>query len=444
MDRYEVQRGDDDGGWERCAPMAQMNKVMNASIYLMEDMNTEMVGLLSYMNQAISDLADDIVATECSIMNFSWQIGVMADQVVLTEQMMAEAADECCLDESVKKTTPSLRKQLRRLGNKKPSLGDFTPPEECEPYVNEATSKKAVTSEANQQDILDHFETIQKKAASYVEEFALVHAKPSLQSVSDMMPCEHWYNPPCCAMEMCADMVIMMMDGMEEMAKAMADSMKVMIDLTLEMSQDILDTEGYIQDMGMEISTMSDYIVETEQMILDFMTDFCDHTPLRTSSIIPPSVTPEQRINHREVVQRMIETASKLQGEQREAFLHRQLSRLLKAHTLLSDKRESMGAVFKRIQSASFPENVNQQVGSTWQDMLDLMTQCFDTFFAFMDDQAGVMAKMTEEVSNLAGYIKTTEGYILDMADNINDMAGHIVETEEMMFELTEDCMYGN
>ena len=449
----QVQRGDedDDGGWERCAPMEQMNEVMNASIHLMEDLNSEMVAALSYLNYGMNELADDIVATECAIMNFSWQIGLMADQIVITEQMMADASEECCSDDTNLRN--GAQKELVLSNYSDSPQGDWEPPEECDPYVNRTSTNNRngiLMYRKFPQDLIVSFKNMERLQHIFVSQFSdLLFQMPSTKTPKDAndvrfsdgpMPCDTWWNPPCCAMEMCADMVMVMMEMCADMASGMTEGVKTCIDQMLYMSDQILVTEGYIQDMGMEIHEMSDYIVQTEEMLLDFMTGFCEAIPWYFTSNFheqkkkEPNMMRAVQLVH--LLEKKKETLKKSLPTQ-----NQKLQLLIQTIEIETQAVKMRGKKLNHLKSAFMDQNQDNVGDSVWKDMFDLMTQCMDTMMQFMTDQAGMVNLMVEEINYLSNSIVETEGYIMDMVGEINEMEGHIVQTEELMFSLIEDCM---
>jgi len=206
------------------------------------------------------------------------------------------------------------------------------------------------------------------------------------------------------------------------------------------MSDQILVTEGYIQDMGMEIHEMSDYIVQTEEMLLDFMTGFCEAIPWYFTSNFheqkkkEPNMMRAVQLVH--LLEKKKETLKKSLPTQ-----NQKLQLLIQTIEIETQAVKMRGKKLNHLKSAFMDQNQDNVGDSVWKDMFDLMTQCMDTMMQFMTDQAGMVNLMVEEINYLSNSIVETEGYIMDMVGEINEMEGHIVQTEELMFSLIEDCM---
>ncbi|KAH3760820.1 hypothetical protein Pelo_7382 [Pelomyxa schiedti] len=387
--------------YDHCAPIEEMNQVINASIALFAELCSDVTSLLSEMDKCVEELGNDIIATEFDIMNMSSQIGVMADAIVETEEMAEEAAATCCT-------------ALQPNITVNPKIGDqeiisASIPDQCIPFyppVNRGRQhiRNIVAVSA---PVLSHSKAQVAGFAEIRHRLLIATWKNGAQLHTDF-PCDTWWNPFCCAMEICADIMIYMMDGMLWMANQTTVAMEGVIDQVLEMSDEILQEEDLILAMGLQISDMTEQILYTESMMQAFVEDFCNNLGLRYTQRNQGPIEAMAVKNLPTITPTKVLELVPFPG--------------LMESTILKDIQATLQ-------------------GTREGGMIQLFIEFLETMKAFMIDETQIMKHMFEEMDNLAQDIVTTSGYILQMADQINDMAGRITQTQNIMYSLIDDCL---
>jgi len=232
-------------GFDHCSAMDQVIKVMDASIAMLATFNDDFVELLTYLLSGIDAMGDQIVYTECLIIDMSGQIGVMADRIVETEQLLADMTDSCCQalplsTHPVRNKTARGAKRTMRAGDKDICSADPSSRRELAGtqrsglFVKDtrklllavreslASASQQVGAAAPVEARLTAGQTFSRRAAA-----TDINNNTRLGSDDGPMPCETWWDPFCCAAEVCADMMVEMMgvmsSGSDEMLEMCED-----------------------------------------------------------------------------------------------------------------------------------------------------------------------------------------------------------------------------
>merc|ERR1719223_415866 len=214
-------------------------------------MNTNMTNVINYMAQGISDMADNILDTECLILNMSQQIGTMANRILEFEQNMADNAAACCVGLIVPPIPGAGLLAMRSQ----------TPAPDCKAWDG-----------PHQRDVFPPIPRETVPIPSPVE----FHFS--------------FFNPFAIAMSAMAVSMNSMIDFMAHMSSEVAGSMTAGADEIQNMAQVIIELEHSIIDMGMRIGSATHCIVSIGETGLAFTTWACDHSkePSFPSSVCEP------------------------------------------------------------------------------------------------------------------------------------------------------------
>jgi hypothetical protein len=259
---------------DHCAPMDELVEVMDACLDTFEVYNDDFLEVLSYIDQSIEDMGDRIVDTECMIMNMSYQIGFMADRIVAVEEMMFNSTEICCggkgngglrRKEMKMKATMPLKSPNSMNDDLLPHCQNFTNPRNHAPKRDLKTLlRKTIPQTLYQSWSTNPFRSLQNQYHQYA----------SNQS-NNPMPCDTWWNPFCCASEVCADMIAEMISLMANGADTMKVICEEIIDEIDQLADDIIVTEEDILEMGYKIGDMADCIVVFIDDTMSFMVQYC-------------------------------------------------------------------------------------------------------------------------------------------------------------------------
>ena len=276
---------------DKCSVMDDIIEVMDACIDAFVVYNDDFIAVLSYMDQAILDMGERIVNTECLIVNMSYQIGDMADLVVETEELMADMASSCCRDGEDKQSTSTfggntISSKSMALAAQRTAEDDLM--QDC---TFDVTKRKIVTFDSSH--VLGMSKTAREQLhrklqllPSVVQDIERVSylrktLLPTLAITSppqDVMPCDTWWDPFCCAAEVCADIMVEMIEMMADGADWMEEICEDCIDLIGSLADDIVKTEENIILMGYAINDMAEYMVVFIDEGLEFMALFCPNS----------------------------------------------------------------------------------------------------------------------------------------------------------------------
>ena len=213
-------------------------------------------------------MGDRIVDTECLIVNMSYQIGDMADRIVETEVMMADMASSCCRGGNTiypPASRPGAHLRSSETSRRTTKYGDDDLLSHCTFESDRESAPRFSRLEASAKmqkawSKLNHSLSTGKIGAMR-QMHSHVGAAVSGVGSKDIMPCESIFNPFCCAAEVCADMMVELLEMMSSGADWMADMCETCIDEIGKLADDIVKTEEQIVMMGYAIGDMSDCIL---------------------------------------------------------------------------------------------------------------------------------------------------------------------------------------
>jgi hypothetical protein len=357
----------------------------------------------------------------------------MADRIVEVEVLMADMAKSCC-----------------RGGNQNPlkPLPEFTPlktlnlkygdDDEILKYCtfNETTSPKNLTLIA--QNSRSMMAEAAKKfllalSTGKVGSFRsrIPYSRMTLMKSSDIMPCESIWNPFCCAAEVCADMMVEMIELMAQGADWMTEMCLAMIDEIGALADDIVQTEENIVLMGYNIGYMADCIVVFIDQGLEFMTLFCPnkeeyyslrgHVTLRSSSF--PKTSEEgcssdsKRILFKEAILSYSPhtVVTKLSSTLGEKWMERQ------------DYNKKVMSWMKSLEGNPFGE---------FAQMVDVMMEAMSAFMRTMDGQTEMINQMMTSLTTFSKEEAKMSTMVIDMASDVEELEEDINTQEDLMVEL--------
>ena len=256
---------------DRCKPMDEMIDVMEEALRAFETFNDDFLEVLGYMDEAIGLMGDRIVSTECLIMNMSMLIGDMADKIVQVESLMLDATEHCC--QSI--PGAEMPSSLRKLAGEDKWDSDDIVIRDCDAFLL-SSSMRWAKQESPHSLLVKARTTLETAFHSFQSrKFNDMTGGADSSAFDGPMPCSTWWNPFCCAAEICADMMVAMMRGLEGGADAMKEMMIGMVDEIGVLADDIVTTEEDIVQMGERILSMSDMVVEFVDDGIQFAEEFC-------------------------------------------------------------------------------------------------------------------------------------------------------------------------
>ena len=447
-------------GFDKCSVMDDIVEVMDACIDAFVVYNDDFLQVLSYMDAAIQDMGARIVNTECLIVNMSYQIGDMADLIVDTEVLMADMAKSCCRGNNKNnaqetKSSPVLNKIP--LESLRSSTGDDDLLSDCEFDGFQKRSETFSRSHALQlmkaaherlQENLKVLPPITQKLikTSYVKRIVAPALSQSTHPPpQDMMPCETWWDPFCCAAEVCADIMVEMIEMMAGGADWMEEVCESCIDEIGNLADDIVKTEENIILMGYAINEMADYIVLFIEDGLEFMAVFCPSTQstyfLRGNfkwNDIPISIATALRngdgVKFKKFMEHMQVSPNETIAVQR---LPRDVSVVVANQQLAKAKIESLQQVrsyYKGLQDNPFGEFVA---------MVDVMMEAMRVFTDTLADQTRLMTEMFEGLLSLSTEQAKMAGMVITMGGDVATMGASVQEEYSLMSDL-DDCIFND
>jgi hypothetical protein len=400
-----------------CSPLSAFNEVLNESLISFEVLCKNVTDGLQFMVIQIGAMADRIVGTECLIMDMSKQIGVMADRIVTTEELMANLTAECCLplagpaaaSQQPQQTAPflALLKSSHRLDHQtsRSKRSQDTPPE-CVNYTNFTDTDDTAASSQLPPATWNIALPSVVRSHQLSSEGKYLNLKPQSDGP---MPCDTWWNPFCCAMEVMTQLMLQMIDDMASMGSqviGMVESTALTIGI---LADDIVDIEHEIMEMSLVIGMMADDIVEIEAWGLEFaQSEFCSSSS--SSSNVKP-----RRLAQRT---RRYLLAKGHPNEHTPALLSS------------SDQREK------------HPQPINlDSIFGEFAAMVDMMMKMATTMETLMLDEMKEMSNVVDACNEMASQIVDTMEIIGDMTGQIDIMASRIVTTSDLMENLMSDCI---
>eukprot|EP00050_Salpingoeca_kvevrii_P009187 m.307787 g.307787 ORF g.307787 m.307787 type:complete len:585 (-) comp20460_c0_seq1:24-1778(-) len=399
-------------------PWDAMIEMMLESVKLFNQMSRNISSALDYEVDAINEMGDNIVDTECLIMKMGLQIGVMADRIVATEKMMANVSATCCGAHP-----QAMFEALVGLGSPHPPTGknpsfpnpETTPPPHPGPDCDNSTRHPGAGFSARLKRPLPMFKVPAAHATLAIDE--------QLEDI--------W-------VDMVKKLIEPLMEAMSKTMTAMAQMVIQGTNEIMSLASDIIATERAINAMGMAIGQMADCIVATENLGFTMMKQFCKAIPAYASTKPTPSppacppIKPVHPVN-----------ATLIRLRRGPSYDFR--APLLEAHahlvTALAAAEDGLKTVLDNNPGPRGHPTVDGiDPARDYKKMVALCKQ----FTSMVGDMAKSVATetvvVTKAIDGFADRILTTINLINDMAGQINVMAGRIVTTIGILSELETEC----
>lgn len=396
-------------------------------------------------------MGDRIVDTECLIVNMSYQIGDMADRIVETEVMMADMASSCCRGGNTvypPASRPSAHLRSSETSRRKTQYGDDDLLSHCtfESDRESALRFSRLEASAKMQKAwskLNHSLSTGKIGAmrqmhSHVGAAVSVVGKEG--GSKDIMPCESIFNPFCCAAEVCADMMVEMLEMMASGADWMTDMCEACIDEIGKLADDIVKTEEQIVMMGYAIGDMSDCILVFIDQGLEFMQLFCPAAKgdqryfVLEGSFADPDDEGCSDSSH------LLQLKSALVGVGSQTV---SISVKRKSQTDLrwAQQRELASKIQSFVKrSRSRSSLVGDNPFGEFAEMVDVMMRTMAVFTDMMTDQTRLMNDMFNSLGALSAEEAKMGAMVVDMGSDVLALGAEVIDEEELMMDLSE-CM---
>jgi hypothetical protein len=435
---------------EMCSPLSAFNEVLNESLIVFDQLCENVTDGIEFMTLQIGVMADRIVATECLIMDMSKQIGVMADRIVTTEELMSNLSASCCqvAEQPALSFITSDSEEEKKKKKKKRSailLKDEPPtPPECANYTSsyddlalrlKKKKKKDNNAALTGHKLYEKFKLPPKERStttSTTVDTVNTHAVVDKRDIptDGPMPCDTWWNPFCCAMEIMTEMMKEMIDMMGSMGDQIIQLMESCSLLIGELADDIVDMEHEIMDMSLIIGEMADDIVDMEEWGAEMLNSaVCSHY----SSSPSPSIYKDNRRK------RMLSNVQVKYAPTSSSFIKPSVINILMNFDIHNTEMKLQ--LLKEVQEDEKYKKEKGGVFGDFADMVDLMIKMADTMTSLMTQELQEMNLIAKGIADMADQIVITMGLIGEMAQQINIMAGRIVETAQLMENLVDDCV---
>jgi hypothetical protein len=263
--------------------------------------------------------------------------------------------------------------------------------------------------------------------------------------VDDVMPCETIWNPFCCAAEVCADMMVEMLDLMASGADWVTGMCEACIDEMGKLADDIVQTEENIVLMGYAIGDMSDCILVFIDQGLEFMTLFCPASSSRSTSYI--SLKGKFGVQSRgSVDEEGCSDASLLRLKN--ALVAVKSETLAVSTSSLPDtlaawnQQEKISLKARAIvrQALDLAGHRQDNPFGEFAEMVDVMMRTMAVFTDMMASQTKLVTSMLDSLTHLAGEEVVLGGLVVDMGSEVAALGAEIA-TEEGAMETLTDCM---
>jgi hypothetical protein len=251
-------------------PWDDMIETMDHALDLMTQISANTTFDLDNEVFAIGSMSNRIVSVECLIMDMSKQIGVMADRIVYTEEMLANVSTDCCHPRATARTS------RRRTPAPTPAP---TLPVHCTPYPSispvHGRSLQPSPSPAfleAQSDVLNRLQLGRRQA--------LLDSRSGIPGPFDLAA---------------AAMEKMMDEMLDVMAKMATSSSAMIINGTFtigSLADDIVASAAVIDALVLNIGKVADCIVESESIGLALFGRICSKAPVVPINGTCPSITP--------------------------------------------------------------------------------------------------------------------------------------------------------
>lgn len=353
----------------------------------------------------------------------------MADRIVEVEYLMADMAKSCC-----------------RCGNQNPlTLPEITPLKTINlKYGDDDEILKYCTfNETTSQKNVSQFISISKELlinALQKLHFSLSNGKIgqarsgnafALTKDGDVMPCESIWNPFCCAAEICADMMVEMIELMANGADWMTEMCIAMIDEIGYLADDILKTEENIILMGYNIGYMADCIVVFIDQGLEFMTLFCpaenQYYSWRGHFTLRSSYTSESEGCSSDG-QKILRLRDAIQTYSPHSIILKISSTIGEKWAARQQYRNQVLFWKKNLQSNPFGE---------FAQMVGVMMEAMTTFMKTMDKQTEMINQMMNTLTTFAQEESKMSLMVIEMAADVEQLENEVNTQEDLMVELT-------
>jgi hypothetical protein len=392
---------------DHCAPVDDLIRVMEQGLDSFETFNDDFLEVLSYTDQAVNDMGDRILSTECLIMNMSLLIGDMADQIVEVESIMFNATQHCCKDNNSHLNL--------RSGSKNISY-DVHHPSHVEKYQN--LNNDDIPKDCANFILTNEDDRNLHKSPLSVSRRVIFDFSSLVQVQSNSMPCDTWWNPFCCASQICADMMIDMMNAMNSAADSMVDSMEAIIDEIGHLADDIVSTEEQIIVMGDRILEMSDCIVVFIYDGIEFAENFCPTLSVKIAS--------EQL----KLTDEVTCTSTSIRSRKSSKVATKR-----SASTVFSSlKTQLHNEAFKISNYTSF-----NGPATDFTEMIDAMMTCAKAVEEMIASQIKLLDELMDTVDNFASDVLTYTSMVDDLDDDVDKLDEDMSRLQNSMDEL-ESC----
>jgi len=451
--------------FDKCSVMDEMIEVMDACIDAFVVYNDDFLQVLSYMDVAIQDMGARIVNTECLIVNMSYQIGDMADLIVDTEVLMADMMATCCRgnNEDVKDiqhrekfSTVSQSSLKNSIDSLRASTGDDDLLTDCDfdgferrkwAVTRSNALKLTKTAHNRLREKLDLLPPVVREMdrSSHLKRVVLPALSQNTPPPQDMMPCDTWWDPFCCAAEVCADIMVEMIEMMADGADWMEGVCESCIDEIGALADDIVKTEENIVLMGYAINDMADYIVIFISEGLDFMTYYCPKSKktysLRGNFKLKdvPLVAATNLLDGGGMKFKSFMKHMNISSEETftRTLLPEEVSQLVAKQLAVKAKIEALDK-FK-----SYYTSLQDNPFGEFAAMVDVMMEAMRVFTDILSDQTHLMTELFEGLVSLSSEQAKMAGLVVSMGGDVATMGVSVQEEISLMQEL-DDCIFND
>lgn len=382
----------------------------------------------------------------------------MADRIVEVEEIMADMATSCCRgSNNVDKKGVTPIKNIY-VSNIKSRYGDDDEVLSHCNFNETKSNSKSTTPESNKKNIQliisksrDLIIKTNKNFQSSLttNQIKFLTSQPSfLRSnfikSNEIMPCQTFWNPFCCAAEVCADMIVEMIELMASGADWMTEMCKSMIDEIGRMADGIVETEENIILMGYNIGYMADCIVVFIDQSAEFMTLFCPNQDYYYSLKGDIKMIANQQIIKEEgcsslTNKKYLELKDVIIAYSPDTIFVKQPSTLFNKYQELTQFTLQLK---EWINNYNHNNNNNNDILKSnpfgeFAQMVDVMMETMSIFMKIMDQQTALINDMMNSISTLSKEEVKLSTMVVDMSEDVIQLEDEINTQEDMMIQLT-------
>jgi hypothetical protein len=359
----------------------------------------------------------------------------MADRIVETEELMAEMGKSCCRGGSAHPfdlshpITPVKKSLYLKYGDDDEVLSHCN-------FNNTKTKERnsLKTSSSHVKSLLTNAaENLHRSlSAGQVGNFRsqssyrLATFSRNIRSQINQdgpMPCETFWNPFCCAAEVCADMMVEMIQLMASGADWMTEMCMSMINEIGRLADDIVKTEENIVMMGYAIGDMADCIVVFIDQGLEFMSLFC-----------PASKELYSIIGNIQIkTQRESDTCSSENTLGLKDF-HLDQTLVTKHSNALAEKWSQRILLTSKLNT--WMVSLKSNPFGEFAQMVDLMMQTMTVFMRLMDQQTKLLNDMMKSMASLSTEEMKMSVMVVDMGTDVTSLETEVGKQENLMIQL--------